>query len=141
MRTWSSASCSGLRFLARHARDRAASGGNAAVRATLWPVTEETPAILVQNRSFGGSLGHQIIKPPVATGAFDLDDLAEDGAPLVAATSALTTGLIQHFGYPETLQTTSDGTIRIRYWNQGYSQRVQNWAEARNVQVTQETVS
>lgn len=132
---------SGLRFLARHARDRAASGGNAAVRATLWPVTEETPAILVQNRSFGGSLGHQIIKPPVATGTFDLDDLAEDGAPLVAATSALTTGLIQHFGYPETLQTTSDGTIRIRYWEQGYGQRVQKWAEACSVQITQETVS
>ncbi|MER5996425.1 AlbA family DNA-binding domain-containing protein [Streptomyces viridosporus] len=132
---------SGLRFLARHARDRAAAGGNAAVRATLWPVNEETPAILVQNRSFGGSLGHQVIKPPVATGTFDLDDLAEDGAPLVAATSALTTGLIQHFGYPETLQTTSDGTIRIRYWHQGYSQSVQKWAEACNVQITQETVS
>jgi hypothetical protein len=131
---------SGLRFLARHARDRAASGGNAAVRTTLWPVTEDTPAILVQNRAHGGSLGHQIIKPPVATGAFDLDDLAEDGAPLVAATSALTTGLIQHFGYPETLQTTSDGAIRIRYWEQGHSQRVQKWAEACSVQITQETV-
>jgi hypothetical protein len=45
-----------------------------------------------------GLAGHQIVKPPVATGAFDLDDLAEDGAPLVAATAALTTKLIQHFG-------------------------------------------
>lgn len=95
----------------------------------------------MQNRSFGGSLGNQIIKPPVATGAFDLDDLAEDGAPLVAATSALTTGLIQHFGYPETLQTASDGAIRIRYWEaQGYGQRVQKWAESCSVQITQETV-
>jgi hypothetical protein len=131
---------SGLRFLARHARDRAASGGNAVVRVTLWPVTEETPAVLMQKRAHRALLGDQIVKPPIATGTFDLDDLAEDGAPLVAATSALTTGLIQHFGYPESLQMTSDGTIRIRYWEQGYGQRVQAWAEACSVQITQETV-
>ncbi|MEH0415949.1 hypothetical protein [Streptomyces sp. B21-083] len=95
----------------------------------------------MQNRAHGGSLGHQIIKPPVATGTFDLDDLAENGAPLVAATSALTTGLIQHFGYPETLQTTPDGTIRILYWNQVYRQRVEQWAEECSVRITQETVS
>jgi hypothetical protein len=131
---------SGLRFLARHARDRAATGGSAAVRATLWPVTEETPALLVQDRSFGSSLGHQVAKPPIATGAFDLDDLAEDGTPLVAATAALTTELIQHFGYPECPQMTADGSIRIKYWQHGLSQRVQQWAETCGVPITQESL-
>ncbi|MFI6857931.1 hypothetical protein [Streptomyces sp. NPDC050416] len=34
----------------------------------------------------------RLIKPSVATGAFDLDDLAEDGAAVLAASFALTRG-------------------------------------------------
>jgi hypothetical protein len=134
---------SGLRFLARHARDRAAAGGHATVRVSLWPVTDRIPAVLVQDRGFGFEerLGRQeVTTEPVTTGAFDIDDLAEDGPPLVAATSYLVTGLIQHFGFPETLQMTSDGTIRTRYWNsQRYGPSVQRWATVAGVETTDET--
>jgi hypothetical protein len=44
-----------------------------------------------------------------------VDDLAGDGLVLIAATSVLATGLIQHFGFPEALQMTTDGVIGRDY--------------------------
>jgi len=44
---------SGLRLLARQARDRAAAGGTATVRATIVPVTPDLPAELRQLRNGG----------------------------------------------------------------------------------------
>jgi hypothetical protein len=42
----------GLRLLARHARDRAAAGGMATVRATVWPIDTDHPARLFHNSGF-----------------------------------------------------------------------------------------
>lgn len=133
---------SGLRLLARHARDRAAAGGTATVRATIVPVTVDLPAELRHPRGFGGLLGsHQLTEPPQATSVFDIDDLAEDGPGLITATSALAGGLIQHFGYPEALQMTTDGAIRTKYWSsQRYGPRVQQWAAQAKVDLTDDTV-
>lgn len=134
---------SGLRLLARHARDRSAAGGTATVRVTIAPVTSSLPAELRHPRGFGGgTLGsHQVTEPPQATSVFDIDDLAEDGPGLIAATSALAAGLIQHFGYPETLQMTTDGAIRTKYWSsQRYGPRVQQWAAQAAVDTTDDTV-
>jgi len=134
---------SGLRLLARHARDRAAAGGTATVRATIVPVTSDLPAELRHSRGFGGRLGtHMVSEPPQATSVFDIDDLAEDGPGLIAATSALASDLIQHFGYPEALQMTPGGAIRTQYWlPQRYGTRVQQWATASKVELTEDTVS
>lgn len=136
---------SGLRFLARHARDRAAAGGLATLRVTLYPVREEIPASLVHHRGWGGSSGEKIGRQsvdysPVAEGVFDIDDLAEDGAPLLAATHALAGGLFQEFGHPEALQLTPDGTIRIRYWASTSQTALQQWAQAAGVEVTADTL-
>ncbi|MFF2718957.1 helix-turn-helix domain-containing protein [Streptomyces sp. NPDC058011] len=134
---------SGLRLLARHARDRSAAGGAATVRATIVPVTPGLPAELRHPRGFvGDSLGtHELTEPPQATSVFDIDDLAEDGPGLIAATSVLTAGLIQHFGYPETLQMTTDGVIRTRYWSpQRYGPRVKQWATQAGAETTDDTV-
>ncbi|WP_328665232.1 hypothetical protein OG905_38940 [Streptomyces sp. NBC_00322] len=50
-------------------------------------------------------------------------------------------GLIQHFGYPETLQMTTDGVIRSKYWDtRRYGPRVQEWATQAQVDTTQDTV-
>ncbi|MEQ7127434.1 ATP-binding protein [Actinopolymorpha sp. B11F2] len=134
---------SGLRFLARHARDRAAAGGNATARATVWPVSAQLPAELVHRRFYGmtDQLGREAIaSQPVATGVFDIDDLAENGPPLVSATYAITTGLVQHFGYPEALQVTRDGSFRIRYWSHNDAQQVRDWATSGGVEVSDQTV-
>ena len=38
------------------------------------------------------------------------------GHKLLTATFALVSGLKQQFGYPEALQVSADGRIRIKYW-------------------------
>jgi hypothetical protein len=82
-----------------------------------------------------------VTEPPQATGIVDIDDLAEDGRPQIAATSVLAVGLLEHFGYPETLQMTTDGVIRNQYWSsQRYGPYVQAWAAAADVKTTGETV-
>jgi hypothetical protein len=134
---------SGLRFLARHARDRAAAGGGASARATVWPVSERLPARLTQHRPYGISepLGvHTPTRPPVSVGVFNVDDLAEDGPPLIAATYTLATGLFQEFGHPEALQMTSAGAIRIRYWR-GSRPELTNWASAAGVELSDQVIS
>jgi hypothetical protein len=133
---------SGLRFLARHARDRAAAGGSAAARATVWPVSEQLPARLMHDRFHGFSevLGrHAPTSPPVSVGVFDIDDLAEDGPPLVSVTYTLATGLFQEFGFPEALQMTSGGAIRINYWRHSRPE-LATWASGAGVAVSEETI-
>jgi hypothetical protein len=134
----------GLRFLARHARDRAAAGGNATVQVTVWPVSEEIPAQLVQRRGFGFTdplgRGEPATSQPVARGAFDIDDLAEEGPPLVAATYSLVSELFQHFGYPEAPQATRDGAFRIKYWREPVAQQVRAWAEGCGVEVSDQVI-
>lgn len=73
---------SGLRLLARHARDRAAAGGPATVRATIWPVTPDLPAELRNPRSHfvvGGTLGSHLLTALQVTSVFDVDDLPKTG--------------------------------------------------------------
>ena len=131
---------SGLRFVARHARDKAAAGGLATVRALLWPVSVSRPVYLFQNRRFPGDrVGREVQQPPVADGVFDIDDLAVGGQPLMVATYVLATGLFQEFGIPEAAQITADGTIRRRYWQAGWSEQIVAWAQASSIPVTDET--
>jgi hypothetical protein len=133
---------SGLRFLARHARDRAAAGGSASARATVWPVSEQLPARLMHDRFHGISdvLGrHTPTSPPVSVGVFNVDDLAEDGPPLISATYTLATGLFQEFGHPEALQMTSSGAIRINYWRHSRPE-LTTWASGAGVEVSEEVI-
>jgi hypothetical protein len=134
---------SGLRLLARHARDRAAAGGGASARVTVWPVSEQLPARLVHDRFHGieEALGqHTLTSPPVSEGVFDIDDLAEDGPPLVSATYALTSGVFQEFGHPEVLQMTSGGAIRIKYWRHSRPE-LTDWASAAGVELSDEAMA
>ncbi|MGW1281372.1 hypothetical protein ACWD4V_31035 [Streptomyces tsukubensis] len=75
---------------------------------------------------------------PQTTSVFDIDDLAEDGPSLIAATSSLAAGLIQRFGYPETLRMTTVDVIRSKYWsNLRYGPAVQKWGTQANADTTQ----
>lgn len=84
---------SGLLQLARHARDRAAAGGNALVRAQAFPVSPMRPTGLGHNRFHGiaESRGTDalITQPPVAETTAGLDDLAQPCPELVAASALL----------------------------------------------------
>jgi Putative DNA-binding domain len=137
---------SGLRFLARHARDRTAAGGNALIRARLYPVGGQQPLRLTYNRGFGrgfgDSLGDRIITdvgpPPERVAA--LDALATDGPDLVAAAYLLATDVFQEFGWAEAAQFTSDGRVRLQYWGAEWQAPVGRWAADAGITTTQETL-
>jgi hypothetical protein len=136
---------SGLRFLARHARDRAAAGGSALIHAQLYPVGRQQPLRLTYNRGFargfGDSLGDRIMADTVAPSerAAPLDALASDGPDLVAAAYLLATDMFQEFGWAEASQLTSDGGIRLGGWGEESQASVQRWAARAGITTTQET--
>lgn len=134
---------SGLRFLARHARDRAAAGGNAMVRAQLYPVGRQQPLILSQRRGgFTDSVGAQVMADAVAPpeGVVPLDGLAADGPDLVSTAYLLASGLFQEFGAAEAAQLTLDGGVRLPYWDREWLPHVEQWATAAGISTTREAL-
>ncbi|SCL70375.1 MULTISPECIES: helix-turn-helix domain-containing protein [Micromonospora] len=135
----------GLRFLARHARDRAAAGGLATVRAAIAPYV---PAALVDTlgwpedrlgwfaaQALATGKGGEITNGAWADTVADIDDLCADGPGLVAATYRLTSELFQAFGAPEVRQITADGGIRLPHWHQQIRPTINRWAQAAGVEV------
>jgi hypothetical protein len=92
---------SGLLQLAQHARDRAAAGGNALVRAQVFPVSPMRPTGLghTRFRGFADPRGSPalITQPSVAEAAAALDDLAQPCPGLVAASALLADEIGQAF--------------------------------------------
>jgi hypothetical protein len=76
-----------IMFLAEHARDRTAARGNAVMRATITPVSTETPVILAGDRNLPGDT--KLIQPPVTTAVAPLDGLVVTGPVLLAAMQRL----------------------------------------------------
>jgi hypothetical protein len=134
---------SGLRFLARHARDRAVAGGNALVRSQLYPVSQQQPLDLCQYQGgFIDTLGTKVITDaaPVPESAAPLDALADDGPGLVSTAYLLATGIFQGFGYAEAAQLTRDGALRLPYWNQDWQTPAQQWAGNAGIAATRDTL-
>jgi len=134
---------SGLRFLAGHARDRAAAGGNALVRSQLYPVSRQQPLQLAQyRRGFTDSLGTQIMTdaaPPPERVA-PLESIASDGPDLISAAYLLATDIFQGFGVAEAAQLTLDGAVRLPYWNPDLLPHIQQWAAGAGITATQQTL-
>ncbi len=120
---------SGLRYLARHARDRAGTSGPATVRVTLWPITR--PVVLTYPDFEDDDL--VIETEPEASALTEIDDVAEDGGPLVAAVHRLCSGLVQEFGLPECRHLTADGMVRLGYWSDQH--RIVDWATSCGVRL------
>ncbi|WFE52992.1 ATP-binding protein [Micromonospora sp. WMMD1155] len=123
----------GLQFLARHARDRAAAGGLATVRAAITP---NAPTAIADTLGFPADrIGGEIASGAWADTVAEIDDLCADGPGLVAATHRLASELFQAFGAPEVGQVTADGGIRLPYWHQQIRPTVTSWAQAAGVEV------
>lgn len=134
---------SGLRFLASHARDRSAAGGNALVRAQLYPVSRQQPLDLGHYRNgFSDRLGTRIMADAMlpAERAVPLDSLVSDGPALVSTAYLLATDVFQEFGWAEAAQLTRDGGVRVRYWRQEQQPHIRKWAEASGVSTNDETL-
>jgi hypothetical protein len=133
---------SGVQFLARHARDRAAAGGEALIRVMTYPVQEASPLHLGHTRGWGSSerIGSGSIKDPderpiehVAL----IDDLAGDARVLASATHLLATDLFQMFGWPECHQFTRDGQMRRPFWgSSGLRPVMEKWAAEQGIEIT-----
>ena len=91
---------SGINLLAEHARDRAAAGGNALIRAS---VLTNTTIGLGHRGDFIDELGDRRLRAfgnPVER-VFPLDVLAAEGSDLVLAAYLLATDIFQVFGFTE----------------------------------------
>lgn len=131
---------SGLLLLAKHAWDRTAAGGNALIRAQIFPISRERPAELGQYRhGFPDRLGDRALteQPPAAEANAGLDDLARPGRGLAAASALLVNEIGQAFGVAEMGQLSRDGQLRRLYWR---GQDVGTWAEQNGIEVTDDTI-
>ncbi|MFD8565176.1 helix-turn-helix domain-containing protein [Streptosporangium canum] len=150
-----SRTASALRYLARHARDRAAAGGAALVRIMLVADTHLHPAVSPQpeleslwpfdNPDFvryridlntttkivGAErpLGTRVSRLAFGESVVWLDDLADDGQPLARATAQLAGDLFQTYGVPENQQIRRDGTINVNAWG-GHWETIKQWVQA-----------
>jgi hypothetical protein len=137
------ATLTGLLWLAEHARDRAAAGGNAVVRAGLVPSTSAKSVEIGHARRHGIAESRSrlaIDDVVIAEAAAPLDGLASPGPTLVATAALLVDEIGQAFGVPELGQVTRDGRIRRRYWQHALAQRLVPWAEQHAIDVTDDVL-
>ena len=132
-----------IRYLAQHARNRAAAGGLATIRMTIYPVTVEAPVTLTQSRAFSlDNLGrYDLPNRPTADTVANIDAVAIDGPGLVGTTYRLVSDLFQEFGVPEPLQLTADGAIRLPYWHREAQGHIEAWAKANGVEIIREAAN
>lgn len=132
---------SGLHNLARHARDRAATAGNALIRATLVP-SDGCSIEIGHNRRFGSNSRSsvKVVEAVSAESVADIDDLADAGPELVAATARLADDLAHSFGIAELGQVSKAGEVRRLYWGNGDQPQIRAWAEAHGVAFTDDTL-
>jgi hypothetical protein len=138
------ATLSGLLWLAGHARDRAAAGGNAVVRVTLVPANAAESVELGHTRHHGFpdtrgrlAIGREYV---VAEAVAPLEELATPGPTLAATAAVLIDEVAQAFGVPELGQFTRDGKLRRLYWGRQWNQQIVAWAQRSGIDVTEETL-
>jgi Putative DNA-binding domain len=135
---------SGLPFLARHARDRAATGGNSSLRARLSPNKDgfATDLMRLDNYGYKNKIGKlPLIHEATVTAVGDIDDLAAGGPAMVATAHVLATSLMQEFGIPEVQQITKDGTLRLESWPPSFRPALTAWAGQASVALTSSTTT
>lgn len=136
---------SALRFLARHARDRTGATGIAAASVLLVPyglrLANEPNALggrmtLLTSSSLGEGNRPYGDEHGAAGGRaeFLLDDLADDGQPLAAATAQLAGDLFLSFNAVGTRQITRDGILQKDAWGSDWS-LVSGWAADTGISV------
>ncbi|MBL7487793.1 ATP-binding protein [Frankia sp. AgB1.9] len=122
----------GLRFLARHARDRAGTAGSCSVRASVYGGLTDLTLSYV-GFGFRDQLGTRHVAAPVpAETVADIDGLADGGTELVSTGHRLLQDLFQHFGLAEPRQTTANGAIRPSGWSY-MSRELTGWTTSAGV--------
>jgi hypothetical protein len=131
---------SGLLRLGQHARDRAATSGNALLRFELVMPESGRAVELGWSRSFGGSRPSTATlgRPFIAEAAVEIDAIATAGPDLVAASARVGSEIVQAFGFAELLQFTVDGRIPFSYWDRnGWRVVLSRWAKEHGVTIVE----
>ncbi|MFD5559046.1 AlbA family DNA-binding domain-containing protein [Kitasatospora griseola] len=143
---------SALCHLAHHAVTRTGASGTTALRARLisrtrtdspilLPATPRWQALhLAHQRLSGHQSGIQVgtTAHRIAIGQAHtlLDDLADEGPPLLQAASLLIGDLFQHYGIAEAPQLTRGGTLNAAAWAEPERTRITTWARQAAITVT-----
>jgi hypothetical protein len=100
------------------------------------------PTGLGQTRihGFPDSLGLDVLTEPIpaAEAVAELDDLAEPGRVLAAASALLVNEIGQAFGVAELGQLSRDGQLRRGYWSRP---QIVTWAEQHSLEVIDDKIS
>ncbi|MGV9775397.1 AlbA family DNA-binding domain-containing protein [Streptosporangium sp. NPDC003464] len=151
---------SALRYLARHARDRAGATGSALLRVMLVSDLMLHPAVLPKlhseewphNDPSHGRFVVDLLTPTKVAGAPRtwgvqgvrlahgesvawLDDLADDGPLLVKAAAHLVGDLLQVYGVAENAQLRRDGSVSRHAWGADW-QTVERWVQQSDIPVS-----
>lgn len=130
----------GLGWLARHAVDRCAAGGNALLRARLVH-QEGAKSIEIGHTRFYGfgetkSKVAHVGRIDPAEAVATLDDLVAPSHGLALAVTAVSNEIGQAFGIAEMGQFTVAGELRPNYFKAG--QQMQQWAQQNAIPVAGE---
>ncbi|MEV7010762.1 ATP-binding protein [Streptosporangium sp. NPDC051022] len=124
---------SGVRFLARYARDYAYAGGDALIRVRVGdaePVNMELGTLAIGTMT---RLGQFARSGATAERAAPLDDLADDTRHLVATAAYLVGDIMRSFGHPDVLHITTDGQVAPERWGE-YAGPIRSWAETAGIE-------
>jgi hypothetical protein len=132
---------SGLKRLARHARDLTATSGTGVVRATLLPATTANSLEIgsIRPHGFPETRSQVSIQQDLVTAeaVATLDSLASPGPELITVAAALTDEIGQTFGIAEMGQLSREGALRRPYWGH-LRQPMVAWAEQHQIDVTED---
>ncbi|WP_440107161.1 hypothetical protein [Streptosporangium sp. H16] len=124
---------SGVRFLARYARDYAYAGGNALIRVR---VGDAAPASMDLGTMGSGEmrrLGRFVRPGATAERAAPLDELADDTPQLVSTAAYLVGDIMRSFGHPDVLHITTDGQVAPERWGE-HTASIRSWAETAGIE-------
>ncbi|MFF0769869.1 helix-turn-helix domain-containing protein [Nonomuraea wenchangensis] len=150
---------SALRYLGRHARDRTGATGSALLRVMLLSDLYLHPAIkpkhygeewphndpsygryvvdLLTPTKIGGaprSWGSRAVRLAHGESVAWLDDLSDDGQPLIRAAAHLVGDLLQMFGIAENAQARRDGSVSPYAWGSTWAV-IESWVQVSGIPV------
>ncbi|MDP9848143.1 helix-turn-helix domain-containing protein [Streptosporangium lutulentum] len=124
---------SGVRFLARYARDYAYAGGDALIRVRVGDAEPVSMDLGTMASGITTRLGRFVRLGATAERAAPLDELADDTPQLVATAAYLVGDIMRSFGHPDVLHITTDGQVAPDRWGKNAA-LIRSWAETAGIE-------
>jgi Putative DNA-binding domain len=123
--------CAGLLLIGQHS-DRCAASGELTLMCSLVSGSEmqitESRSVWPEERQATGSIER-------LSRTVSLGDITEPGPALVATASQIHSDLSQGFGWPQSLQLTSEGSVDWRHVGRDYRSVIEPWCNSHNIEI------